>query len=64
MATITITRGLPLDGRSFHVGEEYEADENGVRRHGIIRDIQPVDGRRVRLTLELSAPAGSSETTM
>jgi hypothetical protein len=53
MATITITRGLPLDGRTFRIGDEYEADESGVRRHGIIRDIQPIDGRRVRLTLEL-----------
>jgi hypothetical protein len=54
MPTVTITRGLPLDGRPFRLGDEYEADEGGVRRHGIIRDIQPVDGRRVRLTLELT----------
>jgi hypothetical protein len=53
MATITITRGLPLDGSTFKVGDTYEADENGVRRRGIIRDIQPIDGRRVRLSLEL-----------
>ena len=53
MPTITITRGLPLDGRPFRVGDEYEADEGAVRRHGIIRDIQPVDDRRVRLTLEV-----------
>jgi hypothetical protein len=53
MATITITRGLPLDGSTFHIGDTYEADENGVRRRGTIRDVQPVDGRRVRLTLEL-----------
>ena len=61
MPTITITRGLPLDGRQFRVGDEYDADENGVRRHGIIRDIQPVDGRRVQLTLELSGPADGFE---
>jgi hypothetical protein len=53
MTTITITRGLPLDGDTFHVGDTYEADENGVRRAGVIRDIQPVDSRRVRLTLEI-----------
>ncbi len=63
MPTITITRGLPLDGRQFHVGDEYEADEDGVRRHGIIRDIQPVDGRRVRLTLEISVPADGFDGT-
>jgi len=53
MATIRITRGLPLDGGTFRVGDRYEADEDGVRREGIIREVQPVDGRRVRLTLEL-----------
>jgi hypothetical protein len=58
MASITITRGLPLDGRPFRVGDEYDADEDGVRRRGIIRDIRPVDGRRVRLTLELSSSQG------
>jgi hypothetical protein len=57
MATITITRGLPLDDSTFHLGDTYDADENGVRRRGIIRDIQPVDGRRVRLTLELDEAA-------
>ena len=52
MPMVTITRPMPDEG-SFHVGDAYEADIDGVRCNSIIREVTPLDDQRAQLALEV-----------
>ena len=50
MPAITVTRPA---GCAFHVGDPYRFALEGEYFDGVVRDICPVDTRRVELTLEM-----------
>ncbi len=56
MPTVTITRPMPDEG-TLRVGDEYEADIDGARCNGIIREVVPLDDTKVQLSLEIREDA-------
>jgi hypothetical protein len=54
MNTITIERGPPTGGGTFHVDDEYEWHGGKAHYNGVIRGIVPLGEHRFKLSVDMS----------